>query len=315
MGVKPLSHLNGSIFIMQKLRSNIRCLIEKNFFHFYFLYHFFKFLKLKNRICRYIRKNKLKHFSTLQISDYKNNDSLFILGSGASINEYTEKEWEIIRHKNSIGFNFWLIHDFIPTFYMFEPTRYEENNEIYFEIFSHRAELYKDVPIIGKDLETGYFDVNAIPKNLRKNIFIPYRAPIPGSNETYMAKALQLIVNYKLFSNCNTMLFRRASLSYLISFGVLAGYKNIILCGVDLNNARYFYEDKSYSNKGFRIPETRPYTHMHSTVDKAFTGETIDMVVLTLYDFLLKPQGIRLYIGSKKSLLYPDLPFYPDFED
>ena len=71
-----------------------------------------------------IRLNKFqlngKRFDTSVIKRYKTSDTLFILGSGPSICELNSKHFKIISDHDSIGFGFWCIHDFAPTYYMME---------------------------------------------------------------------------------------------------------------------------------------------------------------------------------------------------
>lgn len=53
-----------------------------------------------------------------EITRLRTSEKLFILGSGLSINEIVD--WAHIAAHDSVGFNFWLIHDFVPDFYFIE---------------------------------------------------------------------------------------------------------------------------------------------------------------------------------------------------
>ena len=50
----------------------------------------------------------------------KTSDTLFVLGSGPSINDLTADDWATIGTHNSVGFNWWMVHDFVPSFYLFQ---------------------------------------------------------------------------------------------------------------------------------------------------------------------------------------------------
>src|SRR5690625_2390488 len=61
-------------------------------------------------------------------------DTVFILGSGESINFLEAHKWKDISDNDSIGFNFWPIHEFIPTYFTFELPRDKDRRKIFFEI-------------------------------------------------------------------------------------------------------------------------------------------------------------------------------------
>jgi hypothetical protein len=54
----------------------------------------------------------------------KTSDTLYILGSGPSINHLSSKCFSLIKEADSIGFNFWFAHEFVPSFYCFQHTRF-----------------------------------------------------------------------------------------------------------------------------------------------------------------------------------------------
>lgn len=55
--------------------------------------------------------------TVLDLKKYKTSDRIYILGSGRSVLDITEEEWQEIKNHDSIGFNHWYVHDHIPTFY------------------------------------------------------------------------------------------------------------------------------------------------------------------------------------------------------
>ena len=57
---------------------------------------------------------------TLDLTPLKSSDTVFLLGSGRSINEIREDRWQVIGRHDSIAMNFWLAHAFVPRIYLFE---------------------------------------------------------------------------------------------------------------------------------------------------------------------------------------------------
>jgi len=278
-----------------------------------FILYYIYYLFLKFKVGIYVEKNKFKDTANLNIKNYKKSDTLFILGSGASIVNISSEEWEIIRKSDSFGFNNWIVHDFVPTFYMFEFE--DPKKTVLFRNLKLKAEKYKRVPIIYKGLINQPINLDRFPSQLRKNLYISALFLIHCKDIMSFRQIIKYMKKFKMFSQSERMRIHmqcRASLSDIIIFGVIAGYKNIILCGIDLNNINYFYEADSsyYKKKGLLIPSSGQKSHIHRTIDKTVGNVTIDEIVYTLNELLLKPKGINLYVAFSSSALYPKIPFF-----
>ncbi len=93
----------------------------------------------------------------------------------------------------------------------------------------------------------------------------------------------------------------RATLFLAINLAVRAGYKNIVMCGVDLNNTDYFFRADSFaaSLSGLCVPPANQFGAVHKTNDPHY-GELTISVILDVFDkIVLQPRGIKL-VG------YPD---------
>lgn len=291
------------------LKSKAKVSLEKYFYCSFFVFRLYQEIQRLQKIDKFIKRNQLKRISDLEIEKYKSSDTLFVMGSGFSINDYTEKEWSLIGAGNSIGLNFWLIHDFVPTFYMFEPGKNTQRLNIFLELLRRKAYKYESTPFLLKDIEDKDLDLSTIPDCLVKNFYVPYKFIIPGSNKSGIQKGLEIVHDLKIDSLRNVLLFKTASISMAISFGVKMKYKRIVLCGVDLNDTRYFYESGTYS-RHIPLPPTDQTGSLHMTVDPSVSEVTIDLLISVLCSHLLKHHEISLFIGSKKSALFPGLPYF-----
>ena len=52
-----------------------------------------------------------------ELRESKTSDTIYVLASGPSVLEVTDKEWDHIQKHDSIGFNHWYVHSFEPTYY------------------------------------------------------------------------------------------------------------------------------------------------------------------------------------------------------
>ena len=95
-------------------------------------------------------------------------------------------------------------------------------------------------------------------------------------------------------------------LIYLLEFCVsLYGF------GICLINPYHLFDrqvtDYIDPNKEFNNGQTND---VHKTFDKTKDGLTIDQVLEALNKNILEPNGIKLYVGSTHSALFPGLPGY-----
>ena len=262
--------------------------------------------------------NLINQFNLYNSNIFKNksSDRLFILGSGSSINKI--KFWDHIKQHDSIGFNYFLFHSFIPKFYIFEST-YKNNEQEYsaqLEIVKRKSASYKKVRIFLK-MRDGYQDIKKILKKKNNNFSI-----ILDYNFNYSKKQFKKkIIKY---------LFRFLNNFFLIGQGVgtvekiclkafFSGYKSIVLCGVDLNNTNYFFYEKkkivrSLHKYIYPIEQSKNKDHksnIHTTADPLHCkGKLTVQDVLLIYQKYLFKNKCIIYNVSKKSLLHEKLPPY-----
>lgn len=258
----------------------------------------------------------------LNIDQIKNGrDTLFILGSGASINKISQEGWEIIKKNNSIGLNFWPIHDFVPSFLMFEMPR-GERGKVFYEVLRKKKDLYLKTPLIFKGLYKNRKDFYGIEQvkslfdeDLIGTIYLSYELSIPGRNSNEFANGLKYLDALGFFSNdkkISSLGQYRGTVTCAIVFGIKAGYKNIVLCGIDLNDTKYFYEESSqyYRDKGIEVPVSGQTTTFHKTNIALPNLLPVSTSILMLNDFFQKKYNGKLYVSNRKSALFPFLEYY-----
>jgi hypothetical protein len=251
-----------------------------------------------------------------RLRQYKKSDTLFILGSGESIAGYTEGQFKEIARHDSVGFNFWLLHPYVPTYYVVEFQPKCERSETLWLNLERRAKDYAEVPVIIKYSAAFWGERHLLPKIL-KNIFVALNLSIPGMTRTAFSRWLAVLDSLKML-DCilpvGLIPYRQASLSWLFVFALQLGYKKIVLCGVDLNTPKYFYEiSQDYCHgQNLLIPPSGFTTSVHPTnsQDYCIGGLPITDVLHVMDDVLLKKRGIEIFIGAQSSALYPGFPVY-----
>lgn len=274
--------------------------------------------KYYNWLCYLARQAGFTIASRDNLIRHKTSDTLFVLGSGPSINDISEDEWKVIAEHNSIGFNYFLAHPFVPTFFHMELRPKEL--DIFRGCYAQRRDAYEGIPFminyhfLGNDLKLA--DVDFIRNKL---VTIPrtYSEAKPDDLAGILGFAHDIIAP----SDNSFLVHYRGSLCLMISLAVLLGYKKIVLAGVDLNNSTYFYCDERYACEATyplvhdRCQQTAEMSNAaHATADPSFIPSTItiDRLLHMLDENVLKKRGIELFVYSKGSLLYPAFPAWHD---
>lgn len=268
-----------------------------------------------------LRNGFSRTLNDLDLKDVKGSETLFILGSGSSINSIGADGWNTIKSSTSIGLNFWPIHDFVPDLLMFEMPRGDRGKQFY-KLLVQKEDTYSQIPLIFKGLYKNRKDFGDIlnvsklfPKKLLNNIYLGKEISIPGRSENEFASALKNLKRIGFFSKSRSIdciAQYRGTVTCAIILGIKAGYKHIVLCGVDLNNTKYFYEDNAtyYSEKGIDVPVSGQEGTIHKTNVTLPEVLPISSAIKILDTFFNNEFGGKIYTSNKESALSPMLDYY-----
>src|SRR5277367_6231679 len=95
------------------------------------LYHHVHLREEETRAVKAASRAGLPLLESLNLQRCKTSETLFVLGSAWSINDISDERWQIIGRHDTIGFNFWPAHPFIPRFYVFESLAYHDLSVAY----------------------------------------------------------------------------------------------------------------------------------------------------------------------------------------
>lgn len=244
------------------------------------------------------------------LSAEESNQTLFILGSGDSVEELPQSAWTRISQGFSIGVNAWPIHTFVPNAYAFEP--FDPASVDYVQLFSkvlHERRIQERKPRLLLFRPHGLLDAERyqmIPEQLRRASRLYGRVVPSTSAEGTLAQEIQslhLLSRMKLLSN-SLVVDLGATVLRLISLGILAGFKNIVLVGVDLNGGLYFWEKnpeylRSRRLESFSPGFTRPVHETMVAGKKAFVLPE----VIQAMKIVLEGTGGSLQVAHTSSLL------------
>ena len=168
----------------------------------------------------------------------KQSDTLFIFGSGYSLNSISKKEWEYFEKNDTFGFSHFIKQKWINCRF-------------------HLIRGWKEGWISPKAGQTSYDEIiNILKKNnfYKNTIFIIQNEPSAIVGNSILSRKLsnspQKIFKYKTDFNLNfpnrsqpnKFCHQNGTLFDALSFGYLMEWKKIILVGVDLYDSRYFFK-------------------------------------------------------------------------
>ena len=246
----------------------------------------------------------MKTKSIREMGKHKKYNKAVFLGCGSTINDI--KDWDKFKGYDVWTSNNWLYHPtFVPDFYHVELKKYDY--PIFKERLAEKRHMYKDcVFFFHKDMVYGAF-----PRGM---ITYQYKVKRLRTHERRDCNA-----NYQMQKGENISALYCASFTSILEIMYRFGYKDIILFGVELNNAKYFWTDlnqppgdpdvfdkpyftKKYGKVHHNTNKERSPDHHHNTAH-------IAKFIVDFHHKWMRPRGRNLYVGTRKTLLFPALQY------
>lgn len=244
----------------------------------------------------------------------RGSDTLFILGSGYSINELSDEMLKQIATHDSFGFNFWPIHPLVPSLYFCEvinPELNEISRDAYhrFQGLAESRPDYSQVPKLISDVnQQTQFHWKIFPESWHSELYSLQTFPIFARNEEEVATALRILLRAGFFRQTRVVLKYRATVVMLVALGYALGYRRIVLCGFDITDTRYFYHHEKYREWNDFVSSTPGAVHATATVKPMMA--TVPETLSALEKVVLKPSGCEILLASSSSALHPRFPVF-----
>ena len=241
---------------------------------------------------------------------YKTSDTIFIFGSGPSINSISDEEWDIIGNHDSMGLNHaFLVGRPMTLFYLgYEPS----SNQTLKQAFTgDLSSLYENTLwFVPTKIIFRLYHPRVIPEffppNTKIALFDLPRSIFLESDRPFIEADFQKSLIY------------RGVMGVGLHFADLLGYKNIVLLGVDLHTYRHFFDAydvvKDDREKYNEMMNERTGGCFESMVPKENKFRKMDEYYYSANELYFKPKGVNLYVGNKNNMLSPRIPLYPEFE-
>ena len=254
------------------------------------------------------RKNRYTKLSTSELKLHKSSDTIFILGSGPSLNSLSLEQINHIKKHDSFGINYsFFKREIIPTYHSFGWHKGRYNR--WKVLFSPFRERYKDVVVM--------MHTKALYSRLVHPRFIPILFPIDPIIFLYTIPESIILKEERMITDeeFNKSLLYRGSLSLALDLVVRMGYIRIVLLGVDLDTNKHFWYQYSEMQPD-KIMHEEAYKNMNSEsrfesqITKPNKMLSFDKYLFYISRDLKKVRGISLYSGFNNRILSDFLPSY-----
>lgn len=247
------------------------------------------------------------------ILKWKRSDTVVIMGSGPSISEITTCQWSLIgRNFDSIGLNNSIIHNFVPTFYLYQE---HANKSLTPQILMERFEELKETVILvrGSGLASGLLHKDLKLKMLQRpsTVYFIKEFAISRRNHFDLNVLYDYMAALGLFTwgSIGVALPKfGATAGLAMSFAFQMGYKNILLVGFDMKDDRHFWDLPNFSGVNGKRFLTTPFPN--NLMSNRLMGFTLDESIIFLASRFLCSAGVRTELLSSDTILYPKLPLY-----
>lgn len=246
--------------------------------------------------------------------------TLFILGSGESVEGLTSRQWGFVRRNVSIGINSWAVHDFVPDAYSFEEVESESYSDVSstLSILLAREEVITRRPqilMLRPHSSTSPERIVQVPSELRSRVrlygrttlFTRETSNLPGD----LRRVLRSMVSQRIRSGIS--LDAGMSVSRLITIGARAGFRKIVLIGVDLNSPRYFFD----VNPGYwsrrNVEAFNPWRTrgtVHDTEETTTRNFPASVFIPALSSAINAVTGSQVFVSSHSSALASSMPVF-----
>lgn len=242
-------------------------------------------------------------------------DTLYVLGSGSSVNKLTSNQFEEIATQRSVGINTWAVHPFVPSFYSFESVPWVGDGRDFYRSLSllRRDDIVHRDPavlILRPKKSSEFQALTEVPRELQSNIHFYGRVTPATRNRVNLLDDINYFFESVVTKHPGLVLDSGASVVRMVALGIIMGFLKIVLVGVDLNGSPYFWEQKPHLLENLRSerPVNNQQSEIHETTMSASRPFGAVLMLQHLAEYLRINCDGELLNASESSILGKFLP-------
>jgi len=254
-----------------------------------------------------------RHYNELE----RTSDTAVFFGCGPSINDITQDDWKVLKKYDVWAVNFFLYHDFIiPDFYYRGCGKHgtpDENYKKFKNLWNKKKKTsYKNtkfiIPERSRNCVSTITDDEVYLIRLyyswKKSWFRRQKKSSNPVNYEYDVHKIAL-EEFEIMDDA-IYFYGRASTCFLLVLMYQMGYEEIIIYGNDLNTKTYFWSDRPREQIHWQwAKQSKP----GERGSKEGNHPNIISVTTFVPWFNENYMNNRMFVGSKKTLLHPKVPY------
>jgi hypothetical protein len=232
----------------------------------------------------------------------RRSDTVFVFGSGYSINEVTPEEWAHFADHDTLSFNWFPRQRWVRIDYHLirEVATNDLRPEIWRPALREHAELLRGNP----HYRDAIYVVQRGPLAINGNRIIGLGLLPTGARVFRFTSRARHAVEPPSESFDQGLVHSATSIGTCVNFAYLVGWRSIVLVGVDMYDHRYFWLSADEEREEIDLPGRG------LTVDDPFPAAARMIETLGMWRQILADRGVSLSVYNPRSLLTAELPVY-----
>jgi hypothetical protein len=245
------------------------------------------------------------HYRTLSSSEIvatRQSDTVFVFGSGSSINDISTDEWERFARHDTLSFNWFPYQTWVRIDYHLirEVATDDSREDVWRPMLLEYAELIRTNPHYSDTIflvQKGWRAVNG-------NRLIGLRLLREGARVFRFTNRARH--HYEPLSESfeRGLVHSAMTLGDCVNFAYLMGWRSIVLVGVDMYDHRYFWLEPDEERENIDLPGRG------LTVDDPFAAAESVIATFASWREICAAHGVALSVYNPRSLLSRVLPVY-----
>jgi hypothetical protein len=247
-----------------------------------------------------VRARAYRYLGEAELRAQRRSDTVFIMGSGASLNEITADDWAAISEHDTFGFN-WFVHQHFVRC-DFHLIRGIPDTDLDSAVWRPQLEEYFRLIRVNPCFAQTVFLVHGGFRAINGNRALGLRL-LPSGSAVFRWRSSFRGGALPSRSFRRGLVHGKSTLQECINAAFLLGWRRIVLTGVDLYDRRYFWLE-SDETRSVDIARLETSASIHS---RATSGMVEDLGAWRQW---LAGEGCELLVWNPKSLLASALPVF-----
>lgn len=242
--------------------------------------------------------------------------TVFVLGCGSSVTDLSSDNFDEIERGFSVGINGWVLHEFIPDVYAMEGARIKATSIAFSEALRKKESSPKRPKILlHENAIYSEFERIKVPQRAHDRVFAYTSIPFMTRSVERVVVGIEGYLSDVASGKIPAMLplGQGASLERIVSLAINAGYKDIVLVGVDLRDSVYFWEADPSLVGSVNVDDlpSGAKGQVHKTADPKHKRFTILQTLEALARAAERERGVKVWCADPRSALAEFLEVYP----